>query len=883
MQDAHRKLIETIPPELHGLKRFCLWKLEAKQDGTKPSKVPYSPNGRKASSTDPSTWATLPECVAALTSKYKCLGIFLGYVPEVRKTLCGNDYDHVRQNTGNILQWAAHSLTHIDDLFGGTWTNNSQSGEGLKILFWQDGEPAPSFRGTHLEGGSFEHYEQDRFFALTPNNLPGTPLVLATLPSTFFDYLRPQLFNQSESRPSVDTKSLPSYDAAATRILEGELIDALVDINATYKLAGEDLVHLASLRDKQKRSDIEQAVLKAEATVTRTSAGHSLELKTSELPGYDETLEYIRKELPPSIDTPTAKREGIQREFCGDTAFIKQIRAARQRDFAGIDLLNIAKALGAEARPPWKSLTEIKRKVFDVSTRFGRDAISRPDGSELGELPTAEQSAVGVVQCNAKLFLKRQVEEQRPFPLDIFPPRFRSFIEQNAKSIGCSLTFLLPHYIATAAVSIGRRRWVHLKNSWQEPLIFWLVTIAMQGGGKTPAFIVGAAALRRMHHNIFAEYKKSLAEWLSLSEKHKQAKKLNAVIDLPLGEKPSQPERNWIHECTTERRLRLHARNPNGLALVSDELSGFIKGLNQFKGGAGNDKEKLLSSWSGTPEVIDRQSDGDEAPEYAEYTGLQIAGGTQPDVWQQMMFSEQNDKNGLATRFLPIFPEDKFLPWTDYDVDPTFLAEQITYFNTLRDLPLTVDAEFRAVGVGMPWSDEHAKRTFVDWHNKIGVEAKRIQREDPVFGGAILKLISYASRYAGLVELLNHVEGKGSDQSISQQSVESGIAVVEWHRTEWKRTLGALHEDECDRKRRTLAELIAKKFNGIAKPGDLRAHLEQYRPSGAAEDALSSLAELGLGTLGPPKSTPAGGRPVRTFAMHASVMEQLLSAGGNQQ
>lgn len=60
----------NFPKELAALPQWICWRLEPDPKSEKPRKVPYDPKtGRKASSTNPQTWATLAEAEAA---RQKC-------------------------------------------------------------------------------------------------------------------------------------------------------------------------------------------------------------------------------------------------------------------------------------------------------------------------------------------------------------------------------------------------------------------------------------------------------------------------------------------------------------------------------------------------------------------------------------------------------------------------------------------------------------------------------------------------------------------------------------------------------------------------------------------------------------------------------------------
>ncbi len=136
------------------MKNKKIWVLWKKENGTK---VPYQPNGRKASSTDRSTWSTYAE-VAAVKDQFSGLGFMFD------GSTLGIDLDHVL-DTGTLspeieaFVTACHSYTEI-----------SPSGTGLHIVF-QLTEPLELEANKHKneDGTSYECYTKARFFTYTGN------------------------------------------------------------------------------------------------------------------------------------------------------------------------------------------------------------------------------------------------------------------------------------------------------------------------------------------------------------------------------------------------------------------------------------------------------------------------------------------------------------------------------------------------------------------------------------------------------------------------------------------------------------------------------------------------------------------------------------------
>src|SRR3954468_16962558 len=109
--------------ELRASPRWVLWRT-VERDG-KPTKVPFQPNGRPASSTDPETWSTYAEVVKAL-ERGGYDGI--GYVFAPDDEYAGIDLDKCVVD-GKVTFGAR---TVIDRL--ASYTEFSPSGTGVHIL-----------------------------------------------------------------------------------------------------------------------------------------------------------------------------------------------------------------------------------------------------------------------------------------------------------------------------------------------------------------------------------------------------------------------------------------------------------------------------------------------------------------------------------------------------------------------------------------------------------------------------------------------------------------------------------------------------------------------------------------------------------------------------
>lgn len=142
--------------------RWVLWALtwKANKDGTgKWDKVPRTPAGRHASSTDPKTWSTFEAVVAAYqTGRFDGVGFVLG------DGFAGIDLDEVRNpETGELFAaWAVELIAAA-----GTYTDVSPSGTGAK-LFGRGVWKGDWHKRPHPSGvGEIEVYSEGRYFTVT--------------------------------------------------------------------------------------------------------------------------------------------------------------------------------------------------------------------------------------------------------------------------------------------------------------------------------------------------------------------------------------------------------------------------------------------------------------------------------------------------------------------------------------------------------------------------------------------------------------------------------------------------------------------------------------------------------------------------------------------
>jgi hypothetical protein len=150
--------------ELAKVPRWVCWRTCANRRTGRLTKVPFTPAGSKASSTDPRSWSSYPECFKAAFVEGRHDGVGRVIVPD--EGIVGVDLDQCLD-----AATAAFMHTFAERVVAevGSYTERSPSGSGLHI--WCRGSWPVD--GTKRYG--VEVYKRGRYFTISGAHLAGTP------------------------------------------------------------------------------------------------------------------------------------------------------------------------------------------------------------------------------------------------------------------------------------------------------------------------------------------------------------------------------------------------------------------------------------------------------------------------------------------------------------------------------------------------------------------------------------------------------------------------------------------------------------------------------------------------------------------------------------
>lgn len=211
------------------------------------------------------------------------------------------------------------------------------------------------------------------------------------------------------------------------------------------------------------------------------------------------------------------------------------------------------------------------------------------------------------------------------FPLDVFPAELAEFVRQVAQSAGAPVSYVAASLLPAFGAAAGAHAQLEVYDGWIERPALWTVLVGDPSANKSPALKRALSPVKAAHRALIDEQGE---EW-----------------------KDTNPRQLIVNETTIEGLFLVLAANERGVLLHVDELAGWVKSMNQYKGGVGNDRQHWLSIWSGEDININRVKGGRFRMVRDPF--LCVTGGIQPEVLDLLM---RDVEDGLAARLL-LVPE----------------------------------------------------------------------------------------------------------------------------------------------------------------------------------------------------------------------------------
>jgi putative DNA primase/helicase len=432
------------------------------------------------------------------------------------------------------------------------------------------------------------------------------------------------------------------------------------------------------------------------------------------------------------------------------------------------------------------------------------------------------------------------------FPTDALPAAARRFVEVGAVAIGCAPDLLALPVLAVLSAGIGASRVVEIKRSWREGATLFVAVVASPGQMKTPAANAARGPVLKRQAEKRQEFRaKKVEHECEMREWKAQCRDSRSTGET---EPPPPPEptmeRTYADDTTVESLVGILEDNPRGVLIYKDELTGWVRGMDQYKaGGKGADRQHWLSIWSNQAIMVDRKSrQGD--PTYVERPWVSLVGGIQPAMLPELGGSMQD---GLLDRFLFAFPKHSHTDLSDVEIGVDTEAEYASLYAKLSSLRMAEDEIGQEAPNVVPMSRE-ARRLFKKIHDQIGREA--LEPGFPLrFQGVWAKMRGYLARISLILALCRCVEHNEPEQ-VEEEDVKNATRIVAYFKAHARRVYGKLRATTSEDLLAGEIRFFLQEHDGkwLGSATELYEELEEREARGLPENAdWLSRAVLSIG------------------------------------
>jgi hypothetical protein len=453
----------------------------------------------------------------------------------------------------------------------------------------------------------------------------------------------------------------------------------------------------------------------------------------------------------------------------------------------------------------------------------------------------------------------------KPFPLDLLPPVLADYIHHASEALPCDPGYLVLPVLCTAGAVIGTSRMISLKDTWQEPSIFWGCTIADPSTLKSPAFDKGIAPLSLLEDKMVETYEQDLEFWEKQCKGWeetggKKEVEWGKTEECPCPKKPVEG-RFCIDDITVEKVGMILKDNPKGLMLAMDELSGWFSSFGRYKqsGGGSSDRSFWLEVHRGGQRRIDRKT-GEHASIRLRMPAISVVGTIQPKTATRV-FHQENFDCGLVSRLLLIRPPRRPKIWSDAIIPPEV---KDAYFGLIHRM-FWADRENCKASDWRPTCLTFTHDGFLAWRKFYNSWGEIQWDSDGEMGYCLAKLEGYAARFALLLAQVEYHSGINPYEQVNESHIARAEKLVEWFSHEANRVYAYVQADQVQIENDHLLDLIMRKGGKITARELLRSNPGKMKSSVNCQAILENLVSRGLGFWNTGGVGAKGGRPVKVF------------------
>ncbi len=406
---------------------------------------------------------------------------------------------------------------------------------------------------------------------------------------------------------------------------------------------------------------------------------------------------------------------------------------------------------------------------------------------------------------------KQDAKQVLPFPVEALPVVYGEYITHAAMALQCPVDYVACSILVVASILIGGKKNIELSPEWHQYANIWMALIGGPSAKKSPALSKAFEPIRAIEKKLTAEYQKNKSTYemqkIQYEEDLKVWKK-NRETDPPLEPKKPILERLTTSDTTIEALGELLANNPHGIASVCDELSSWMRSMNQYKGGKGADRSHYLAMWSNAPVTIDRKG---KEPIVIPSPYLSLIGLIQPDVLLEL--NDNGIQDGMKERFLFCYPPAYTEPPKRKQAIPPNLKTQLS--EALSRIYQGRTNEVKTITLS-----ENAHQAFIniqtEWYN-----IKQASDFDTGMEAYYTKMESYVGRLGLIIHEIKRSVGEVNSDVAGLETIQEAKALIEYFLNHAIASFGLVNQTPESRKVQRTVVWIKKKGLTTISPRDL--------------------------------------------------------------
>ena len=439
--------------------------------------------------------------------------------------------------------------------------------------------------------------------------------------------------------------------------------------------------------------------------------------------------------------------------------------------------------------------------------------------------------------------LSRPLPPAPEFPSECLPDSFRNYVLDVANRYQCPADMVaIPLMISTAGL-IGAKVAIRPKqnDNWSERCCLWGTVIGTKGSVKSPAMAEGTKNIRRIQDRLRTEYRDEIREWKRRRDEAKVGndKTKSDPNNSAFTEPKPKKIRIVVTDITVEKLVDL-MWDSRGLAMVHDELAGFVLNLCRYHNGS--DRQFYLQTHSGGGYDLDRITRGEQ---YVSDLYLNIVGLIQPSV-AKVIFGEDEGDDGLFERFGLIAYPEKPKRFKLVDEAPNEEAYEMLrmvsdrLYGAVWDTLLSQDNYDSKPFVRF---DAEAQNLFNEWYEAH--MNRLLKMDDDLLGGFYAKGQGLLARLVLLTHLTKWAENEEAVdiKLVSKDTLRMCINFFQNYLAPmWKRISIGFSMSTTDVTVQKIANWI--KENGVKRVTIREIKRKNWKDLGGDEEILEAISEL---------------------------------------